>query len=122
VAQPIGPCFAQGDKLPPFAVKREFCRRLFRHGGASAETRHSFLDGLSDAALKARQDGKTLVGTASGGTSATFQSFATWRADEVLELIDAARDWADEDDVDDALVLIAPPARSYGPDFSRLRV
>jgi hypothetical protein len=104
--------------MPPTAVKREFCRRLFRAGGGTAGERQAFLDTLSDAAIKAQQDGKSLVATGSGGTSVQFELFLGWKPEALIELIDEARNWAELATVADALVTIAGPFRSLRPDFS----
>lgn len=54
--------------------------------------------------------GTALVGTAIfGQSSAQFQPFAKWTPADLLSLIDLARTWADEDDVDAALELIGDP-------------
>jgi hypothetical protein len=102
------------------ATKREFCRRLYRVGGATPTQRVSFLDELSDAALEAQTDGKTLTATASGGSSASFMVFQAYAPADVLELVDEARAWAAAASLDAALALIVGPIRHYGRDFSSL--
>ena len=71
-----------------YAVRREFCRRLFRAGGATAELRHAFLDTLSDAAIAAQTAGSAVLSTAKNGASVQFQFFAGWSPADALELID----------------------------------
>jgi phospholipase/lecithinase/hemolysin len=107
--------------MPPTAVKREFCRRLFRAGGATVGERQAFLDTLSDAAIKAQQDGKSLVATGSGGTSVQFELFLGWKPEALIELIDAARAWADLSTKDDALATITGPVRFITDDFRGYR-
>lgn len=99
--------------LPPNSVQREFCRRLFRAGGASVAERQAFLDVLADAALKAVQDGRRVISTTgTGGVGTTFQLFAGFPPDALLSLIDAARAWADAADVTAALALVGYPVTS----------
>lgn len=97
-----------------YATRREFCRRLFRAGGATAELRHSFLDTLADAAIAAQTAGSAVLSTAKNGASVQFQFFAGWTPSDALELIDEARDWADAATVAAALALIDPDVREYG--------
>lgn len=106
--------------VPTAATKREFCRRLFRAGGATPTQRASFLDDLADAALEAQTDGKTLTATASGGQSASFMVFSAFAPADVLALIDEARTWAAETTVTAALELIPVAVRHVGADFSGL--
>jgi hypothetical protein len=103
--------------VPPTSVRREFCRKIFRSGGADAAARSTYLDGLADIALKTQQSGKTLIGTASGGTSVQYQAFEGWRVDSLIEMLDQARSWILEDDVDAALELIFA-VTSFRGDFS----
>lgn len=97
--------------LPNVATQREFCRRLFRAATANTTTaRHTFLDELADEAILAQTDGKALIGTAvSGAQSAQFELFQNWSPGDLLSLIDAARTWADETTVEEALALIGAP-------------
>ena len=102
-----------------YATRREFCRRLFRVGGATAQLRHAFLDGLSDSAIQAQTAGSAVLSTAKNGASVQFQFFAGWSPADAIELIDEARDWADAADVAAALSLIPEgSATAYGHDFS----
>ena len=104
-----------------YAIRREFCRRLFRAGGATAELRHAFLDGLSDTAIAAQQSGNAIQSTSANGAAVTFQFFANWQPADVLDLIDEARDRADCADVATALALIGDgPVTSFGHDFSAM--
>lgn len=100
-------------------VRREFCRRLFRVGGATAALRHSFLDTLSDAAIAAQQQGAAISATSHNGASVQFQFFTGWQPADALELIDVARAWADCADVATALALLPDAAvTSFGHDFT----
>ena len=101
-----------------YATRREFCRRLFRVGGATAQLRHAFLDGLSDSAIQAQQTGSAVLSTAKNGASVQFQFFAGWTPDAALELIDEARDWADAVDVASALAMIPYAAVQFRLDHS----
>ena len=102
-----------------YAVRREFCRRLFRAGGATAELRHVFLDALADAAIAAQTAGSAVLSTSKNGAAVQFQFFAGWAPADALELIDEARDWADAADIAAALALLPDgPATSYGHDFT----
>ena len=102
-----------------YAIRREFCRRLFRVGGATAQLRHSFLDGLSDSAIQAQQSGSAVLSSSANGASVQFQFFADWTPDDALSLIDEARAWADAADVAAALALLPDgPVTSYGHDFT----
>lgn len=102
-----------------YAIRREFCRRLFRVGGATAQLRHSFLDTLSDAAIAAQTAGSAVLSSSANGASVQFQFFAGWTPDDALSLIDEARTWADAADVAAALALITDgPVTSYGHDFT----
>ena len=104
---------------PPYATRLEFCRRLFRVGGATAQLRHAFLDGLSDSAIQAQQSGSAVSASSANGASVQFQFFAGWTPDDALALIDEARDWADAADVASALALLPDgPVTSYGHDFT----
>lgn len=104
-----------------YAIRREFCRRLFRVGGATAELRHAFLDGLSDSASEAQQSGSAIQSTSANGAAVTFQFFAGWTPDDAISLIDEARAWADAADVATALALIGDgPVTSFGHDFSAM--
>ena len=100
------------------ATRREFCRRLFRVGGATAALRHAFLDGLSDSAIQAQQTGSAVQSTSANGAQVAFQFFAGWTPDDALSLIDEARTWADAASVTAALDLIEGPVTSFGHDFS----
>ena len=101
-------------------IRREFCRRLFRVGGATAQLRHSFLDTLSDAAIAAQTAGSAVLSSSANGASVQFQFFAGWQPGDALELIDEARTWADCADVATALALLPGGAvTSYGHDFSQ---
>lgn len=103
-----------------YATRREFCRRLFRVGGATTVLRHSFLDSLADSALAAQASGRAVQATAAAGASTTFQFFSGWQPGDALELIDEARTWADCADVATALALLPGGAvTSYGHDFSQ---
>ena len=42
--------------VPTYPIRREFCRRLFRVGGATETLRNAFLDTLADSALAADCD------------------------------------------------------------------
>ena len=101
-----------------YATRREFCRRLFRVGGATTVLRHSFLDSLADSALAAQASGRAVQATAAAGASTTFQFFSGWAPSDVLSLIDEARDWADAAAVDAALALIREDADCYHFDNS----
>lgn len=102
-----------------YATRREFCRRLFRAGGATAALRHTFLDGLSDTAIQAQQTGGSIQSTSANGASVAFQFFDGWSPDVALSLIDEARTWADCADVDTALALLPDgPVTSFGHDFT----
>ena len=102
-----------------YATRREFCRRLFRVGGATAQLRHAFLDGLSDSAIQAQQTGSAVLSSSANGASVQFQFFAGWTPDDALALIDEARTWADAADVAAALALLPDgPVTSYGHDFT----
>ena len=101
-----------------YATRREFCRRLFRAGGATTQLRHAFLDGLSDSAIQAQQSGSAVLSSSANGASVQFQFFAGWTPDLVLELIDEARDWADAATVTAALALIRESADRYRFDNS----
>lgn len=96
-----------------YATRREFCRRLFRAGGATTVLRHAFLDSLADSALAAQASGRAVQATAAAGASTTFQFFSGWDPSDVLSLIDEARDWADAADVAAALELVQPDIREY---------
>ena len=103
----------------PYATRREFCRRLFRAGGATTVLRHAFLDALSDTALAAQASGRSVQATSAAGASTTFQFFSGWSPAEALALIDEARTWADAADVATALELLPDgPVMSYGHDFT----
>ena len=103
-----------------YAIRREFCRRLFRVGGATAQLRHSFLDTLSDAAIAAQTAGSAVLSSSANGASVQFQFFAGWQPGDALELIDEARTWADCSDVATALALLPDGAvTSYGHDFTQ---
>lgn len=92
---------------------------MFRVGGATALLRHAFLDTLSDAATKAAQTGRSVQSTSSNGASTTFQFFTGWQPGDALELIDAAREWADCTDLATALALLPDvPVTSFGSDFT----
>lgn len=93
-------------------VQREFCRRLFRLGGSDSASRHAWLDAISDAAIADKTAGRTLVSVGSMGSNSGFQIVNGWKPDDVLDIVNAARDWAGEDNVDDALALIAGPIRA----------
>lgn len=97
-----------------YAVRREFCRRLFRAGGATAELRHAFLDTLSDSAIAAQTAGSAVLSTSKNGAAVQFQFFAGWAPADALELIDEAREWADAATATVALALIDPDVREYG--------
>ena len=101
-----------------YATRREFCRRLFRVGGATAQLRHAFLDGLSDSAIQAHQAGSAVSASSANGASVQFQFFAGWTPDAALALINEARDWADCADADTALALVRDDVTSYGFRFS----
>lgn len=104
---------------PSCAVEREFCRRLFRVGGATALLRHAFLDALADSALAAQVAGSAVSATSTAGTSVDFQFFAGWEPGDVLSVIDHARDWADCATVAAALELIGDAGvTSFGHDFT----
>lgn len=81
---------------PSFAYIREFIRRVYRDGGATSETRASYLDGLADTALDSMGKGRMLTGSADKGTSATYSAFAGWNPDLILALIDEVRDYITE--------------------------
>lgn len=93
--------------LPKPPVQREFCRNLFDNG-ANAAARHAYLNTWRTEAIAARMAGTVLTGTGvSGGSSAQFQALAGMTPDDALELIDAARAWADAADVATAISMIA---------------
>lgn len=106
--------------MPTAATKQEFCRRLFRAGGATPASRASFLDTLADAALEAQTEGKTLTQTASGGQSASFMVFSAFAPADVLALIAEARTWAAASTIAAALEMIAARTTVVRPDFSQL--
>lgn len=99
---------------PSCAVEREFCRRLFRVGGATALLRNAFLDALADSALAAQVAGRSVSATSAAGTSVSFQFFSGWEPADAMATIDRARDWADCSDVSTALALIPDDVGSYG--------
>ena len=101
-----------------YATRREFCRRLFRDGGATTVLRHAFLDALADMALAAQASGRAVQATSAAGASTTFQFFAGWSPADALALIDEARTWADAADVTAALELVRDDVTSYGFRFS----
>ena len=101
----------------PTATRREFCRRLFRLGGATSALRQAWLDELSDSAAL-QQQGGAVVSTSANGASVSFQLPSNWSPDDAPALIDAARTWADCATVADALALIGGPVRSVVRDFS----
>ena len=101
-----------------YATRREFCRRLFRVGGATAQLRHAFLDGLSDSAIQAQQTGSAVSASSANGASVQFQFFAGWTPDDALALIDEARDWADAATATVALAMIREDADCYRFDNS----
>ena len=101
-----------------YATRREFCRRLFRVGGATAQLRHAFLDGLSDSAIQAQQSGSAVSASSANGASVQFQFFAGWTPDDALALIDEARDGADAATATVALALIREDADCYRFDNS----
>lgn len=100
--------------VPSCAVEREFCRRLFRVGGATTQLRHAFLDALADSALASQVAGRAVSATSTAGTSVDFQFFAGWEPADALATIDRARDWAECSDVATALVLIPDDVGYYG--------
>lgn len=105
----------------PTATRREFCRRLFRLGGATPALRQAWLDELSDSAAL-QQQGGAVVSTSANGASVSFQLPANWSPDDAPALIDDARTWAETSDVAAALAMIGRGVRYFSPDFSGLRV
>lgn len=101
-------------------TRREFCRRLFRLGGATSALRHQWLDALSDSSAL-QQQGGAIVSTSANGASVSFQLPSNWSPNDAPGLLDAARAWADAADVTAALALIGGPIRYVSPDFSGLR-
>ena len=101
-----------------YATRREFCRRLFRVGGATAQLRHAFLDGLSDSAIQAQQTGSAISASSANGASVQFQFFTGWAPSDALALIDEARTWADCSDAGTALALVRDDVTSYRFRFS----
>lgn len=100
--------------VPTYPIRREFCRRLFRVGGATEVLRNAFLDALADAALAAQSSGRAVQATSVAGASTTFQFFDGWEPSVALTLIDEARAWAAAADVNAALALIGDDVTSYG--------
>lgn len=105
--------------MPRASTKREYCRLLFQQGATPAQ-RHAYLDTLRDAAIEAQTEGKTLTATASGGQSASFMVFQAFAPEDVIQLVDEARAWADALTLTAALALIPTAVRHYGHDFSSL--
>ena len=101
-----------------YATRREFCRRLFRINGDTAQLRHAFLDGLSDSAIQAQQTGSAVLSSSANGASVQFQFFAGWAPADALDLIDEAREWADAATATVALALIREDADCYRFDNS----
>lgn len=106
--------------MPTAATKREYCRILFRVGGATPAARNAYLDTLAATALTAQNEGKTITGTASGGTSAQFMVFSAFAPADVLALVDEARAWAAALTLTAALALIPTAVRHYGARFAGL--
>ena len=100
------------------SVRREYCRRLFRVGGATAALRNAFLDGLSDAAIEAQQSGSAVLSTSKNGAAVQFQYFAGWTPAATLEYVDEARAWAACLTVEAALALINRGGSFVLSDFS----
>ena len=100
-----------------YATRREFCRRLFRLGGATPALRQAWLDELSDSAAL-QQQGGAVVSTSANGASVSFQLPSNWSPDDAPALIDEARDWADAVDVAAALAMIPDAAVQFRLDHS----
>lgn len=98
--------------------RSEFCRLLFRSGGADAAARHAWLNALYDAAWSQQKDGKTLFSTSYSGVFTQFQVLSGWKPDAIINLVGEARAWADAADVTAALALIAPMRRASVGSFS----
>jgi hypothetical protein len=96
-------------------IAGEFCRYLFRVGGATAALRNVFLDGLSEAAISAQMAGSSVLSTSANGASVQLQFVAGWSPVATLKIVEAARVWAAYATVEAALATITPSRRvSYG--------
>lgn len=103
------------------ALRREFCRRLFRTDLVDEAARSALLDSISDAAVAASNDGRAVQATAANGASVAFQFVNGWDPQATVELVDEARGWITAANLADALALIEGPVREYRQDFTALQ-
>ena len=75
------------------AVKTAFLRKVYSASAATEAARNTYLDGLETTALAARHSGKVLSSASFGSSNSSYQVFAGWQPDEVLELCEWARDY-----------------------------
>ena len=103
----------------------EHVRRLFRLGGASAGTRHAWLDTQAEEILAAQFSdgaGSRIAKTMANGASVDFApgSGSPDANAQALALIAILRPYADATSLADALSLVPPRCISTRPNFSAL--
>lgn len=103
------------------ATIREYIRHVYRQSAALGVSASAYLDTISEVALKAQREGKTVNASATGTTSVSWTVFQAFKPDDILDLIDLLRGPCAEANVTLALAKAAELAigvRSYRTDFS----
>ena len=74
------------------AALKEFVRKVYRQAQVNVVTRDVYLDGLADVVLVALSTGRSISSSSGNGTSVSYELFAGWQPDHLLEVIAEARD------------------------------